>query len=869
MRAIRVAWCGMLAAALAGCGGSGSGSAVSTPPTSTAASTAAAAAASAPSSASASSSTTAASGSATGTPAPSSHAQATVALLLAAGGASRNWAKVAIRILTVALTPQNGAAPVTVYAAPASAPPINLEQLDHISQLLGSMTLPPGTYTGAVVTVAANPGDVALTSSDDPSSGFAGPLSSPIPAQNIKVQDTKGGAGAMTVSIPVPLAAPYVASATTPAQPPLRLDFALSSPSFLQSQTPASNDPTLWAVNFQGPVTGQSIADITSLVLRQMYGTLSAVASDGTSLTITRDYPAQPVANPETAVATPQQLTVLADSGNGTAFYDLDAGTSMTVSNFAALAGLSAGRYLRIAARYQSDGSLVATQIWASDAFATVWSGPEGHVTRVDAGDGTLEVEDASGKPVTVQTDSSTEFDYHGMPIATGSAFLASGHIVRGFKVHVSPRDPGAKPLLARSIDIESAQYQGAISNTSLTGLTYTSQFPQSADNYTLALDYISPSSPNGTAANGAPIMGYAYWNFAFPTEVVYGDSAAADFQLATSGGLTAYGVSLATWDDPAAPGAWALRSTTLLPAPLGLAQVTTGLTGSGYTSSFSLTPLGGGTPVTVQLVTAPGSAPLVYQTRRDHGNVTMIPLDITTSSGLAQLTAALQPGTFVNVFALPKSSGVVQAYTLLYYTGIEPREAAPSRGSGCDGTYTGVFDGTVTVGPGQDCVLSDGATVTGDIQVTGGTLELAGARVTGNVQARGGGTVSVLQSTLIEGNLRIQNLPADSPPSRVCGATIQGNVQYQDNAAAIAIGGGSECPGNSIRGNVQDMGNTAATQVVDNMIGGNLQVQGNTGSATQISGNVVGRNLQCENNTALSGGGNTARTKQGQCASL
>jgi len=842
MKAITVAWCGMLAAALAGCGGSGSGSATSAPSSASASSSTGSGSAATTASGSTGSSTP-------GTPAPSSHAQATVPLMVASDGASRNWAKVAIRILTVALTPQNGSGPITVYAAPASGPSINLEQLDHISQLLGTVTLPPGTYTGAVVTVAANPGDVALTSSDDPSSGFAGPLSAPIPAQNIKVQDTQGGTGAMTVSIPVPLAAPYVVEATSRAQAPLRLDFALSNPSFLQSQTPASNDPTLWAVNFQGPVTGQSIADITSLVLRQMYGTLTAVASDGKSLTLTRDYPTQPPATPETAVATPQQLTLLADSGNGTAFYDLDAGTSMTVSNFAALAGLSAGRYLRIAARYQSDGSLVATQIWASDAFATVWSGPEGHVTRVDAGNGTLEVEDASGKPVTVQTDSSTEFDYHGTPIATGSAFLAMGHVVRGFKVRVSPRNPGAKPLLARSIDIESAQFWGAISNTSLTGLTYTSQFSQSADNYTLALNYISPSTPNGTAANGTPIMGYAYWNFAYPTEVVYGANAAADFQLATSGNLTAYGASLATWDDPAAPDAWAVRSTTLLPAPLGLATVTTGLTSSGYTSSFSLTPLGAGAPLTVQLVTAAGSAPLVYQTQRDHGDVKMTPLDITTPAGLQQLAAALQPGTFVNVFALPKSSGVVQAYTLLYYTGIAPREAAPSRGNGCNGTYTGVFDGTVTIGAGQDCVFSNGATVEGNIQVSGGTLELSGARVRGNVQVRGGGTISVLPSTVIEGNLQIENLPAGSAPSQVCGATIEGDVQYRNNAAAIAIGGGAECPGNSIRGN--------------------LQVQGNTGAPTQISGNDVGGNLQCENNAAVSGGGNTARRKQGQCASL
>ena len=388
-------------------------------------------------------------------------------LVLTAGPASRDWAQVAIRVLNVTLTPQSGN-PVTIYTASPSTPAVNLEQLDHIGQLLATVSVPPGTYTGAVVTVAGNPGDVALTSSDDPDSGFAAPLSAPIPSQSIRIQDSQGNAGTMTVTIPVALPEPYVVSATAQVQAPLELDFSLSDPSFVQSQTPVTNDPTLWAVDFQGPVSGEAIADITSVVLRQMYGTLGAVAADGRSITTTRDYPTHPVDTPETAVSTPEQLTILADAGNGTEFYDVDAGTSMTASNFAALAGLAPGRFVRIAARYQTDGSLVATQIWASDAFSSVWSGPEGHVTQVDVSKGTLAVEDDSGNPVEVQTDANTEFDYHGIPVATGSAFLAAGHIVRGFKVHVSPRNPSSGQMIAQSIDIESALFRTARPPTAL-----------------------------------------------------------------------------------------------------------------------------------------------------------------------------------------------------------------------------------------------------------------------------------------------------------------------------------------------------------------------------------------------------------------
>lgn len=866
MLALRVAVVGVLTAGLVGCGGSGSGTAGS-------AATSVSSTAGAPTSADAP--TTAgtpdtASTTASGTgsaPAPTGTAQVSIPLVLSSD-ASRNWANAAVRILNVSLTAQTGGAPVTIYTAPAAAPVINLEQLDHISQLLAQVSVPPGTYTGAIVTVGANAGDVALTSSDDPDSDFAAPLGSPIASQNIKVQNSQGNPGALAVAIPMTLPAPYVVSATAQAAAPLALDFSLSQPAFVQSQTPVTNDPTLWAVDFQGPVTAQAVPDVTSLILRQMYGTLGTVSADGKSITVTRDYPTQPVVTPETAVPTPQQLTILADSGNGTEFYDVDAGSSMTASNFAALAGLTPGRFLRISARYQADGSLVATRIWASDAFSSVWSGPEGHVMQVDANGGTLTVEDESGNAVQVRTDANTEFDYQGTPVATGSAFLATGHVVRGFKVHVSPRNPASGQMLAQSVDIESALFWGAISNTTLTGFTYTSQFSRSSDNYALALGYIAPSTPNGTAANGAEITGYAYWNFGYPSEIVYGDNAAADFQLATDGPLPADGISLATWNDPATPSAWALRSTSLLPAPLGLATVTTGLVSSGVSATFSLTPMGAGAPVTVQLITASGSAPLVYQVHRDHGDVTMTPLDITTASGLAQLAAALTPGVYVSVYAVPKSSGMAQAYTLLYYSGINPKQVAPNKGDTCNGSFSGFFSGNLTVTASENCEFSAGATIEGNVKVTGGNLELSGATVKGNVQVQGGGTVAILQATVIEGNLQFQNLPTGSAQSQVCGATIDGNLQYQNSGAPVAIGAAPACAGNTIRGNLQVNGNSATTVISGNLVTGNLQDQNNTAS-TQVSGNTVGKDLQCANNTAITGGGNSAQSKQGQCASF
>ena len=221
-------------------------------------------------------------------------------------------------------------------------------------------------------------------------------------------------------------------------------------------------------MNFNGPVRRHPIADITRLVLRHMYGNVMSVASDGSSITITKDYPVLPVASPETAVAGSEQLTILADSTHGTLFYDLDAKTRVTLTDFSSETSL-AGKYVRVAARYQQNGTLVATRIWASSSFASVWLSPEGHVLHANTSNQTITVANESGLPVQLQIDASTQFYLRqpwsaladATPIGTGTAFLDAGNLVRGFKVHASVVDPLATPLVAQSIDIETRQLLG------------------------------------------------------------------------------------------------------------------------------------------------------------------------------------------------------------------------------------------------------------------------------------------------------------------------------------------------------------------------------------------------------------------------
>ena len=89
-------------------------------------------------------------------------------------------------------------------------------------------------------------------------------------------------------------------------------------PAFLIGHVPpAAGGTTIWAVNFDGPVHHHPLYDLTRLVLRHMYGDVTAVASD-TSITITKEFPAEPAVNPETAVAGTQSVQILADATNGT-----------------------------------------------------------------------------------------------------------------------------------------------------------------------------------------------------------------------------------------------------------------------------------------------------------------------------------------------------------------------------------------------------------------------------------------------------------------------------------------------------------------------------------------------------------------------
>src|SRR3984957_19028145 len=119
------------------------------------------------------------SSSSTTTPTPTGQ-NGTVSTMVS-DASTEDWATIGVKILAISLVPQGGGSAVSVYTAPNPAPTINLVELDQLSEILGNLSVPAGTYTSANLTISGNPGDVLLTASADPSAGFAGTAGATIP----------------------------------------------------------------------------------------------------------------------------------------------------------------------------------------------------------------------------------------------------------------------------------------------------------------------------------------------------------------------------------------------------------------------------------------------------------------------------------------------------------------------------------------------------------------------------------------------------------------------------------------------------------------------------------------------------------------
>lgn len=223
--------------------------------------------------------------------------------------------------------------------------------------------------------------------------------------------------------------------------------------------------------------------------------------------------------------------------------------------------------------------------------------------------------------------------------------------------------------------------------------------------------------------------------------------------------------------------------------------------------------------------------------------------------------------------------------------TYLTPLASLPlSSGQSCNGIFNGTFAGDVSVSAGQNCTFTDLCEIKGNVTINGGSFNLTcavdgsvtenggglvlgpSASVGGYVQISGTSTLALGPGAAIGRNLQIQSLSAGLPQGTVCGTQVTGNVQVQNNASPVEIGGTSaqNCTGNTVGGNLLVDANTAAVSIDYNSVAGALHVD-NDSATTDVSGNSVGKDLECQNNNIVT---HTASNmvngqNQGQCAAF
>lgn len=523
-----------------------------------------------------------------------------------------NWSNIGVIIRKAVLIPVGGTVNegVTVYDGSSDTTKINLVDLDELSELLGTAQIPAGSYDRLLIQVDGDPSNIDLVPADG---------SAQIPASQIIVR----GADPSTklVTLPVTLSSPLTVVAGQPNA--VQVDFDLGHPLFVVAHNIAGT--TIYTLNFQ--VRHKPHHALNLVYLRHLRGQVSSVASDSKSFVIHTEHG--------------KDKTLLVDAVNKSLFYDLDVTPVAPTASFLVPATLTATKYARATARFQSDGSLTAVRVWySSDATKLPRWTPEGHVVKVDTTLNQIRVLRENGVPATLQITPNTQFFFQGgtTAIGTGTSFLAN--MARGFMVQVTVADPLATPLVATSVDIHRGVFEGDITAADTNSFTYSKAFLADGSTDTHPVGYDS---------------GFSWWNFTFPTTAST-DKTAFIAKAMPASGPHSRGMSTLNWVN----NAWAAKVAVFLPSQLSsMPQTISGAYGSG-SMSVTYTPDGTTTPtaLTVKLNTAAGSMPLVTEFSKVGMIVSVTPL-ATESQWISKLTA----GAKVRVYGIPDGTGKLDAY--------------------------------------------------------------------------------------------------------------------------------------------------------------------------------------------------------------
>ena len=350
-------------------------------------------------------------------------------------------------------------------------------------------------------------------------------------------------------------------------------------PSSSATTRPAQPPPSGPSIS-AAPVRHHPLADLRRLVLRHTYGTVTAISSDSTSITIDKDFPTLPAAvagnrdhrNPDTH-----------DSGRCDQRHAVLRCGCQDGHHHRQLLGRDQPRMANSCA---SPPATSRTARWSRPASGraapstAVWLSPEGHVLNVNPNTDIITVTNEAGIGVPLTVNANTKFFYRqpwnaaadATPIGTGTALRHQpehrARLQGACQCRGSPRGAAGRAgnrHRNRATTRAPSRRQAAAASPTRT----TSCAPWTTTRVTLS--YIAAATANGNdPATGTAITGYKWWNFAFPTIVDSGANAVSDFVSATNGtasfGGTAgaiipWGVSYVVWADPANATGWSAAS--------------------------------------------------------------------------------------------------------------------------------------------------------------------------------------------------------------------------------------------------------------------------------------------------------------------
>jgi len=140
-----------------------------------------------------------------------------------------------------------------------------------------------------------------------------------------------------------------------------------------------------------------------------------------------------------------------------------------------------------------------------------------------------------------------------------------------------------------------------------------------------------------------------------------------------------------------------------------------------------------------------------------------------------------------------------------------------------------------LVVGPGDVVIISNGATVDGNLQVNGGTVFLTeSSTIKGNLESNGG--TIVIEGSKIEGNVKIEVSGAGGV-LEIDEGEINGTVET-NGIDTLTI------TNSDINGNIYSENDSDVT-ITGNTVNGNLEILGPS-SCSESSNNVNGNNSGC-----------------------